>query len=134
MMKAWFKDKGWETHNNQLIKADTIEFEHEFELQHLSGGFFGSFRNQIPIDQPNIMLSQNDSTINLLERMERNVSIANWKVRRNATNAISKSAANILAKSISQINSTIILIIKRLIQPPSRHKVPSISSAQSLWV
>ena len=126
------KDGKYSTINYSEQKRS--EFEFEFKTQYLSGGFFWRFRNQMPIDQTNIMLSAKDSTINLLRSTERNVSNANWNVRKSVRKAIPKSAAKNPAKSISQINSRIILVsCKRLIQQPLRHRVPSISSAQSQW-
>lgn len=88
-------------------------------MQHSLSGFFKSLLNQVPTNQPNAMLSQNNWTVNLLDRIKMNASIANrndWKnTGENVMNGVSKSTANTPTKSTLQINSPIILATKQII-------------------
>ena len=74
--KVWLEDtEGKQQSTINYLKWTQHKVDFKLELQHFLGDFFGRFENQMPIYQTNIMLSKDNSTINLLHKMERNDSI-----------------------------------------------------------
>ena len=108
-------DGGDECLNGKMRRPVTIQqstgklTQRDFELRHFSGGLRGGLQNQTSVGPTITIQSENDLTILLLERLERNTTMTNPKNGKDAHNANSKFVASAHAKSTPQKNSEIIL-------------------------